>query len=445
MSRTDDFPTVAASRSGQRAVTFIPPATWARPPSAPAGRSLLSYLVMPRPGDAVKALLMPLAFGLGVLAEGGASRDTVLRALIGLVVLELLVYPARYQWNDIRGFAADQRHPGRARRGRLPGPPQLARERVTASTVVATARLGVAVGVALLPGLRLGGTVLAMIAGVFGVAVAYEALRSAATGRGSGGTPRVTPVLVSLWLTVGAGYVVRGMTGLAMAVDLGDRPGLALAAAVTLWAYGIAFVTSRWAVESLAFARLDGGRVSWTADGSLAREHMLALTRWLPATVTPGRSPARWAALRGRTPATAPWNLALVLAGAGAAVTGLLLTTPVHEPGAPVLGALAGGVATLVVILLPGRRTVAVPLGAAAVLAATLAGPARAPVAACLPWTAVLLAYLHFSAQSLDSLSHPRRAIREPLMRALAPAARIAVGHDTWRLLTAQSQRPARG
>jgi hypothetical protein len=65
-------------------------------------RTLAGYLLMPRPKDLFKALLMPLTFGLGVLANGGVSGQTLIRAAVVLAVLELLVYPARYQWNDIR-------------------------------------------------------------------------------------------------------------------------------------------------------------------------------------------------------------------------------------------------------------------------------------------------------------------------------------------------------
>jgi hypothetical protein len=284
-------------------------AGFARPAPARRGRSLAGYLVMPRPGDAVKALLMPLTFGLGVLANGGTDGRTLVRALLVLVVLEFLVYPARYQWNDVRGFAADQRHPGKSDRGRLPGPLSMARQRVVASGVVAALRLAVAGVVAVLPGLDLGGVVLAVIVGVFGVAGAYEALRAAATGRhGGDATPPVTPALALVWITVGAGYAVRGMIGLALAMDLRSDPALSVAAAVTLWAYGVAFVTSRWAVESIAFARLHEQSVTWWADASHAREHLLALTRWLPSQVDPraptgpaGESLEHWAVLRGPT------------------------------------------------------------------------------------------------------------------------------------------------
>jgi hypothetical protein len=40
--------------------------------------------------------------------------------------------PARYQWNDIRGFVAGQHHPAERDRGRLPGPIERVRARVAA-------------------------------------------------------------------------------------------------------------------------------------------------------------------------------------------------------------------------------------------------------------------------------------------------------------------------
>jgi hypothetical protein len=405
-------------------------------------RTLAGYLVMPRPGDAVKALLMPLTFGLGVLANGGTDGRTLLRAALVLAVLELLIYPARYQWNDVRGFAADQRHPGEADRGRLPGPPSMARPHILASSVAAAIRVGGALLVAALPGLGLGGVVIAVILGVFGVAGAYEALRDIATGRDGGVTPPVRPGMVLLWITVGAGYVIRGMAGLSLAVNLRERPALAVAAAVTLWAYGVAFVTSRWAVESLAFARLREGRVSWAADASHAREHLLALTRWLPsslgsrpATECTGTSLTGWAVLRGRTPLSAPWNLALVATGAAAALTGLLLTASTVT-GAAWAVAVIGGLASLAAAVLPKLRPLLVAVGAVGLLTASLIGSAPHPLVVPLPWLLAMVAYLHFSAQSLSMMGHVGQVARSAVKRALTPIARGAIGQDTWQLFT---------
>jgi hypothetical protein len=401
-------------------------------------RTLVGYLVVPRPKDLVKALLMPLAFALGVLGNGGTDARTVLRAAVVLLALELLIYPARYQWNDVRGFVSDQRHPAEAERGRLPGPLGRARAHVVASCVTAAARLAVTAALALLPGLHAGGVLLFATVGVFGVAVAYEALRATATGRTSEMPPPLSPSLVLLWITVGAGYVVRGLTGLALAVDLQRRPALGVAAAVLFWSYGMAFVTSRWAIEATAFGRLYGDRVVWAADAGHAREHLLGLVRWLPSRVDredlnrPGDgSPECWAALRCRTPVLAPWNLALILAGAAAALTGRLLTGPAGLVDASAV-AVIGGLASLVTVLTARVRPAVAAAGGAVLIISLALLRAPAPVTALLPWLAVTGAYLHFSAQSLGTMGRLGGELRAWLCRLLAPVARLVVGRETW-------------
>ncbi|MCU1693126.1 MAG: putative rane protein, partial [Frankiales bacterium] len=332
-------------------------------PAAASGRSLLGYLLVPRPKDLVKALVVPLAFAVGAVARGGVGRDAVLRAVLVWVVLELLVYQARYQWNDVRGFAADQAHPEAASRGRLPGPVEKGPQHIAASVAVLGLRLVLAGLVALaLP--RVEGVVLAMTVGVFGVAAVYERLRSAATGRTSQVPVPLRPALLGLWVAVGAGYAVRGLTGLALAVPLGGRPGLVAAAAVAMWALGVVFVTCRWALEAMCFGTLHDGRVVWRARPDQAREHTLGLVRWLPTTASPDvEQTCSWRALQGRTPLHAPWHLALVVAAGAAALTGALL---VDQPGAAAaLGlSLAGAALAFAVAALPGRRLAVAVVGA---------------------------------------------------------------------------------
>ncbi|MEU3557173.1 hypothetical protein [Streptomyces fragilis] len=392
------------------------------------------YLAMPRPKDAVKGLLMPFTFALAVVAGADVTGWTLARALVVWGALELLVYPARYQWNDIRGFAADQRHPSRRDRGRLPGPMDRARAHVAASSAVAVARLvAVAVLALALPGLRLGGFLLAVTGAVLGVAVVYEALRARGSGSGDAFPPPVRPTVVALWLVVGAGYVVRGMTGLALAVDLGRRPALAVFAGLALWAFGTAFVTSRWVTESLAFATSDHGRLRWTARADQGREHLLALTRWLPPRMPrPTAAPAEWAPLRGRTPPTAPWNAALLTAGAAAGLTGVLLTAPHPSPGTAALAAGLGAAGTAAVILAPGRRPVVVAAGATVLLLALLATAQPRPVAALLPWLALMAAHLSFSSRSLSTMGALSRRLRTATAAALAPVCRLVIGEATW-------------
>lgn len=415
-----------------------------QPRSAQARRrTLLGYLLVPRPKDMVKGLLMPVTFALGALGGGGLDQGALVRAAVVWGALELLVYPARYQWNDVRGFVADQHHPGEKDRGRLPGPMTRARQHVTASCAVALAKLAAVAGLALLlPDLHLGGVLAAVTAGVFGIAIAYEALRSGGTGRTGRVPPPVRPRLVALWVVVGAGYVVRGMAGLVMAVDLGDRPALVVASAVALWAFGIAFVTSRWALEATAFARVDRGRLVWTARAEQAREHLLGLVRWLPPRTTE-RDPADWAALRGRTALTAPWNLALVVTGAAAGLTGRLLTGPAPIAHAALAAAL-GGVAATAAAAVPRARAVVVLAGAAVQFGALVVEGAPRPLPTVLPWLAVMAAYLVFSGRRLNTIGMPTRRLRAAGAVVVAPVARAVVGRTTWTALRAEGRRGPR-
>ncbi|MDQ3987861.1 MAG: hypothetical protein M3228_07030 [Actinomycetota bacterium] len=407
-------------------------------------RTVLGYLLVPRPKDLIKGLSVPFAFGIGALAAGGTSHEQVLRALVVWAALELLVYPARYQWNDIRGFVADQQHPNAQDRGRLPGPLDRARERVLASSAVALARLATAAGLVLmLPTLQLGGEIAAVTAAVFGVAMVYETLRARATGCTGRVPPPLRPALVGLWLVVGAGYAIRGITGLALAVDLAGQPLLGAAAVVTLWSFGVAFVSGRWALEALAFARLEGRRVIWSARSEQAREHSLALVRWLPTEIptqdlphVTGREAADWPALRGRTRISAPWNVAALFAGTAAALTGRLLTGPTPATAA-LLAAGSGAVTAAAVLAVPRRRGAAVLLGAAALAVVFAVSGAARPGIAMLPWLAVLGAHVVSTRQSLSSMGQPLRPAGRLIRAALVPIGRAAVGRATWAVLAA--------
>src|SRR4051794_4800997 len=75
-----------------------------RPVVKPGERSLTSYLLLPRPGDLGKAVIVPVTFALGSAAVGGTTASRLSHGVLVWLVLEFLVYQARYQWNDIRGF-----------------------------------------------------------------------------------------------------------------------------------------------------------------------------------------------------------------------------------------------------------------------------------------------------------------------------------------------------
>jgi hypothetical protein len=420
-----------------------PPVELSRGPAVGRGmerrqRSITSYLLVPRPKDLVKGLLLPVTFVLGLLSIAEITGQSVLRAAVVLAAVELLIYAARYQWNDIRGFAADQAHPSAKDRGRLPGPLSEIRSRVTASCTAIAARLVItALLILLLPGLHLGWILGWATVGVFGVAVVYELLRSVSTGR-SGEIPApLNAGIVALWITVGAGYVVRGLVGLGLAIDLSGRPALAAAATITLWAYGIAFVTSRWALEATAFASSENGRVVWQARADQAREHLLALVRWLPSRIHPHVEVRDWAPLKEWTSLQAPWNVAMLVAGGAAAVTGRLLCGPCPPlPG--VVSAIVGVLATVAVTSAPRWRPGCVLLGAVALLMSLVLTGSPRPLLAVLPWLLISAAYLFFTTRT------PRRlAEHSQLSTALkafgAAIGRLIVGDATWDALRAHS------
>jgi hypothetical protein len=401
-------------------VTTIPlPAvgTRQRGASRTPGRTLFSYLLVPRPKDLVKAVVLPITFVLAAVARQGESISDVGKALLVWVALELLVYQARYQWNDVRGFEADQAHPQSASRGRLPGPVDKARSRKATSLAVAALRLALTGLLALaVPDLaRLLGV---MTVAVFGVAWCYERLRSSATGRTSSVPVPVRPPLVALWVAVGAGYAVRALTGLALVVDLTSEVGLAIVTGVAAWSLGVVFVTCRWTLEAMCFGSVEGSRMTWQVRPDQAREHTLGLVRWLPEDASPALAtgPCGWRALQGRTPLTAPWHLALVCAGASAAPAGALLA---GRPSTALclLAAVVGGTGALAVAALPGRRLLTAA-GAALVLGLVLnaAGLDR-PAIAVLPWVASLALYGCFTRQCADEVGEPLRRLAPLLSR----------------------------
>jgi hypothetical protein len=296
---------------------------------------------------------------------------------------------------------------------------------------VAGAKLfGAALLVFTLPNFHLAGILTFAMVGVWAVAVVYEVLKSTSTGRtGQVPTP-VTAGIASLWIVVGAGYVVRGLVGLALAVDLSHRPGLAAAATITLWAYGIAFVTSRWAQEVTAFAENDGGRITWRAEPGQAREHLLALVRWLPSAIDTRTNLEDWAPLRGRTAITAPWNVATVVGGAAAAVTGRLLCGPCPPVQAFVF-TIVGAAATYLVIAAVRWRAAAVLVAAGSLLAILVLVGSPTPALGAVPWLLLLGAYLYFSSRTralLDSPSQVRRALNS----CAGPLGRLVLGRSTY-------------
>jgi hypothetical protein len=396
-----------------------------------ADRGLRSYLLLPRPKDLVKAWIFPVGFLLGVLSQGGIGAHGAARGLVAWFALELLLYQARYQWNDIRGARADQRHPNAAQRGRLPGPASRIRAHQAASAAVALARLAIAALLVLvLPRLELATPMAALAIGVFAIAAVYEAVRGRSAGGSARLPPPASPAIVVLWIVVGGGYAVRGLGGLLLGLDRNGDGGLVVAAAVCLWAFGIAFVTIRWALEALPFARAHAGVVEWDCDPAQERAHSLALARWLPRVVpteaaTNDGGLTSWTALAGRTALRAPWNAATLTAASAGGVAGGILAGETRPGTLAIMGAF-GLVLALAVLARHSLRAAAWLLGSVGLLAAALAAGIPRPGLAALPWSLVLGVHLLFASQSADTLAHPvRTAIARAFrrrMRSTGPA-----------------------
>jgi hypothetical protein len=256
---------------------------------------------------------------------------------------------------------------------------------------------------AVLPGLRLAPALIALTVAVFGSALVYEHLRTHATGYTDETPPRLRPSLVALWVAVGAGYAIRGVAGLALAVNLERHPGVAVAAISAMWAYGVAFVTSRWVIEALAFARSDQGKLVWRVRPDQAREHLLALVRWLPQgphSQLPDGRPTAWQPLRSRTRLSAPWNLSALLAAVAGAAGGSILAGASAAACAGI--SLAAG-ALAVAVLRSSRRVLALFAAGAGLAAVLLLSGVPRPALPIVAWFALLAAQLVFLSQSLDT------------------------------------------
>jgi hypothetical protein len=218
-------------------------------------------LVLPRPDDLIKAAFFPAFYLLGRWLAADANEGpllvTALPAVVFWLALELLIYQARYQWNDIRGLRDDMAHPEARRRGRLPADPENPEPAIRLSLAVMGLRLYLVLVLATIEDISLGWPLLWATVAVFGVAVAYEAARwrsrdsiKLAGGEQLNGS--------ALWLsriiviTVGFGYVVRGLFGLVLAGPSLGAPTL-LVVALFLWAFGVVFVTLTWTLESASF------------------------------------------------------------------------------------------------------------------------------------------------------------------------------------------------
>lgn len=371
------------------------------------GRGLAAYLLLPRPDAWAKAQIAPACF---LLAASSGHFGNWKRFGVLWLVLECLIYAARYQWNDIRGIEGDQLHAEMQARSRLPvgSTARTRRRSVRLSRAVAGLRILAALLVGLCTGLVR--QVLLLTSAVFVAAVTYEFLR-ALPARGPHVSDRARAVAV--WLVVGLGYLVRGGLGLrAAGLEGGSIAMVAGLACVT--SFGIMFVLLTWVLEATSYCDADA-RGGWHARPDLAaKPHLAALLRCLrrpilTGSIAPGQG--RYCGtdkvLRDGGSLSAPWNLALLAAAVSGAAEGVALTRPRADGfvgySAAAIVALAGAVLSARFRGGPGPWLTTAVLASALIGVARLADPAR-PFLACVPWLAVAVVYNAFQAWSYHDL-----------------------------------------
>jgi hypothetical protein len=377
-------------------------------------RSMTSYLLLPRPADVGKTVILPLGFVVGSLLSTAPSGHTIVRALMVWFAIEYLTYQARYQWNDIRGFWSDQLHPDCDARGRLPGPAERGQAHIALSAKVAVARVLAAVLLVVVA--RVGVVFLFSIVAVFAVAVIYEWVRTRAGAQGPGERPATA--CVALWVVSGGGYCVRGLTGLMLATGTQvSLVGLILAG-IACWSAGIVFVTTRWAVESIPFVTRRDGRLHWVASPDAGRGHLLALAHWLPRDAEAAPDELRtWRMLWVRRPWHAPWNVALLVALTSAWLGGVALTTTTVTGIAGAAASAAAVLAGWALITLRPRLSTGVTAVVVLLAAAVAVCGTPAPSALCV---VVCIVYLTSTHQCLSDVGKLYRRWSQPVIAAVA-------------------------
>ncbi len=417
---------------------------------APRERSLLSYLLLPRPQELVAKALFFLVAPLGVaLATGPTSKPRVGDAIAFVFALEVLVYQARYQWNDIRGFAEDQRHPAAAERGRLPGPPARARRQIALSACTVALRLALAAGIGLLLGRALGTALLVAGVAVWGVAILYEALRHRISADTDGSPLRLTRTKQALFVVVGLGYAVRAVSGLWVGSGATIPAAGVVTATITMSAIGTIFVTMSWVLEGSSCVGED-------ADGRLVRSPLLAGKGHLASLLTAVGisadipegpvlvSMSGTAPLRRRQTLRAPWNLGLLAAGVAGSYGSLSLARHMMLPTAleAVAGCTGGLLAALGAALAPWWASALIGPTLAAFLWVLAASqhPSRPWMAAVMP-SLVFVVYTAFRRTTYDAINAGARPVTAPMnaaaRRGPAPLAGMAPRERVSQLTTA--------
>ena len=419
-------------------------------------RSLVSYLVFPRPEDWIKWLIAPGVFL--ATAWSTASLDRWPTFLAAWIILEYLIYAARYQWNDVRGIDEDQSHSQRQARRRLPvGPGRRdIRRNVFISVSVAGLRLVIALLLAVALGLT--GPVLLLIILVFAIAIVYEALRSAE----SPSIPKkLRPVPVAVWCVVGLGYGVRAGLGFIVG-GLPVANWKTVVGIACFVAFGIMFVLMTWVLEATDYC-VTGPRGTWRLKQYTdVKPHLILLLKYVPETknvlktdapyiTAPGTRHNNWnrplspgykkPILEKDNQLRTPWNLALAVSVVLGSVLGegLAYADPQYMPSVLAISLSLLGAFLMMVSTSQPQRLAIIGIGALFIVSATIPFSASPLVLlAGVPWLAITLLYLIFRGSSYQNLKdfgpqllHAIAYVRI-VLRAGPFLLRAIIGKKTW-------------
>ncbi|WP_330252935.1 hypothetical protein OG874_44040 [Nocardia sp. NBC_00565] len=336
-------------------------------------RSLVGYLLLPRPADLSKALFFPASVGISCLLTDQTVHGGI-RFVVMWLTLELLIYAARYQVNDIRGASEDGRAPEKRARGR----PAMTPSAMKLSAGVIALRLYMVFLIAITPSLALSSNIRWALGGVVGTAAVYEFARSVErreyekSEHPARGTIMLSKqnriAAASVLLLVGLGYPLRTALGLLFVPTETIPVQVFVGMLFFTFSFGILFVSMTWALEAVSYlSELPRAgtppQFHWSL---LEKPHLVLLVRafrWpvLHGTTTPlgeERIGARkkifhqlydTTAEGATSSALAPWNVAL--AGCAVAVAVLLSGASVSGWRWVAFGLAIAGLAVAVVVL----------------------------------------------------------------------------------------------
>lgn len=211
-------------------------------------KGVISYYIYPRIKDVQKVIFIVLGYVTGRLLNFPVATEysfpnDALTLFITILVVDGLVYQARYLWNDIRGAGEDQDHPLKEKRQRLPITALGLKSAIGVAWLTIVLRiLGAAIFIRL-PDVR---PVLLPCVLILLLGCGYEFARAI-------GHAKLTIILVCL------GYPLRWIAGFCVAC-----PAINIFAIndwqifmtvwpilFATWAFGGAFVTMTWVLESV--------------------------------------------------------------------------------------------------------------------------------------------------------------------------------------------------